>query len=441
MSTLQLEFEWEAPGAARGPELRATWARLHIAVDGQVVTRVAEQPGQSIRDAIYVPLYPLAEWIVANWWALQFEFASPVRAAANGFVHRHNLSTASEGFALPRMEIRPEGTRVLVVWSAVELPRARVTFLAQGAAYVERDELDATLRTFVRAVVKPLDDQGVGETPLAEEWAAVCAADAEERQFCRAAALLGWDPYSLGEREAHALIEAAERLPTDVLDEFLGIADQTKLKQQSELIGEIIEKAQRAKVRLKPLEKLRERPLAIARQHAPWEQGYELARAFREHFNARANIQTVEQLGQAMGIDSAAWRRTVRPSVDGLDFLSGLVAVNQHGTPSFFTRGADKPARTFALCRTLGEFLAAPDQQAALATAAYSERQKRNRAFAAELVAPADQLRRSIASPLVFAEEIQALAAGLGTSEYVVRHQIENHRIARIASGWEPVSV
>ncbi len=68
----QLSFDWDwmdAPGV-NGPELAATWARLRIKAGKSTVTRVLDERAKTVREHLYVPLYPMAEWLAANWWFL-----------------------------------------------------------------------------------------------------------------------------------------------------------------------------------------------------------------------------------------------------------------------------------------------------------------------------------------------------------------------------------
>jgi hypothetical protein len=68
------------------PELAATLARLEIRVGSKWPTIVEEGRNGSIRRSINVSLYPLAEWIVFNWWTLLHSSRSrrviPQRAVA-----------------------------------------------------------------------------------------------------------------------------------------------------------------------------------------------------------------------------------------------------------------------------------------------------------------------------------------------------------------------
>ena len=68
----------------------------------------------------------------------------------------------------------------------------------------------------------------------------------------------------------------------------------------------------------------------------------------------------------------------------------------------------------------------------ALANASHSARQKYNRAFAAEFLAPAEQIHRVLPTEMADDETMSVIAHEFGVSEYVIRHQIENHGIATL---------
>jgi Zn-dependent peptidase ImmA (M78 family) len=114
-------------------------------------------------------------------------------------------------------------------------------------------------------------------------------------------------------------------------------------------------------------------------------------------------------------------------------FLNAVVARTPSESPYFAVQRRHEAGTVFTLCRALFEYLIANDASVAIVTQTYSERQKRNRAFAAEFIAPAQRLRESINTKIVTEEDIQDLALSFGTSDFVIRHQIQNHRLARIS--------
>ena len=61
MSRISFKTDWVDADGIRGPELAATWAALEIRVDDSIVTRVLDARARTVRDFVYVPLYPFAE--------------------------------------------------------------------------------------------------------------------------------------------------------------------------------------------------------------------------------------------------------------------------------------------------------------------------------------------------------------------------------------------
>jgi Zn-dependent peptidase ImmA (M78 family) len=60
----------------------------------------------------------------------------------------------------------------------------------------------------------------------------------------------------------------------------------------------------------------------------------------------------------------------------------------------------------------------------ALVNSSHSCRQKRNRAFAAEFLAPATAIKERLPADLADEETVASLARHVGVSEYVIHHQI-----------------
>lgn len=70
-----------------------------------------------------------------------------------------------------------------------------------------------------------------------------------------------------------------------------------------------------------------------------------------------------------------------------------------------------------------------------LVTASSDPDQQESRTFAAELLAPADFLRRRLTSRFVDRDDIARLAAELVVSPMLIEHQLRNHRVAEIIDG------
>lgn len=202
MTDFSIDFEWVSPEGARGAELRATWANLRIRVGNELVTRLEDLTTNSMRSGVYGPLYPLAEWIVLHWWSLLYEVYQPKRTTESDYNQRHNFAAAAEGFALPWLQCTPEGRQTHLQWRRRHLSLYNVHFINEGQCYVSSRQFENELRRFIEAVITRLEDEGVPDTLLAEEWNAINAADAAEQQYCAALGRLGLDPYAPESEEA-----------------------------------------------------------------------------------------------------------------------------------------------------------------------------------------------------------------------------------------------
>lgn len=435
MSSLELRFDWEDPGGAQGAELRATWARLEIRVDDTTITRVIDQRVRSWREYVVLPIYPLAEWLVSHWWALWLE---PERSCAPdpvSFLQRHSLVHAREGFALPALSILPSGEWVQLRWQAEELPHQQISFPCSGTAWITAAEAQDALGGFITSVVERLDQQGIRETRLQDDWQAILNADTEEEVFCRCAGSLGLDPYSLPEAYGEALVDLASQVSEDLRNEFFQAASTKELEQLRDSLTALKQaQAMTHEQHGQPdeLSALKQNLVTTTLPYhdLPWIQGYALARTLRCMLSdGGASLHAEALLSQLFGkgsvpVGQQAWH-AVR------DFAA-YVGPNASGAPGFVLAAATPQRRRFLLARALGFYLWPTSRKEGLITMAATTEQKRNRAFAAELLAPADALRAAIQGPVVGSDELDQLAHHYGVTSELIRRQLANHQIATV---------
>jgi hypothetical protein len=128
---LEIRLEWlEAPGV-KDAVLAKTWGRLEIHVSDsrmtlRCLTTCVHSKANSVQRGVYGSVFPLAEWIVENWWSLLFE---PVRVPEYSggreggtkprlrqWVQRHNLLAAREGGSLPDLTFYSDDNEVVACW-------------------------------------------------------------------------------------------------------------------------------------------------------------------------------------------------------------------------------------------------------------------------------------------------------------------------------------
>lgn len=426
---LHFKIEWLGSDGVRAPELAATWARLEVWVGADCVTQVEDRETSSARTAIYCSLYPLAEWIAYNWWFLNAHSRVPLpfvkpRAELNGgprdWWQFHNMRASGDGFLWPNLTLIPEGQFASAYWEAdPTLPDSwPIRYLGQGRALLGSADTSAALGRFVDTVLDRLDELQVRSTRLHEEWDAVRAADSDEAEFSIAAARLGIDPYDIDENTAAALTQAGEAFEPPLLMEFLDSVESRSL-------GVGVEWIERGTKRLQSLTTgassrvphVRTLPTDNA-SDLPWEAGYRQARAVRTQL--RASEERPLDLGSVFVI------RQMEAPDPGLVALGGLSTSGAAGL--VVGRRLYVQTQRFVEARALWHLVSEKPRTRFLVTTSHSGRQRIERAFAAELLAPARGIASLLESELTRVDDsdVDRLARHYRVSPLVIEHQIQN---------------
>lgn len=421
--SIRFRFNWVDAGPSSDSLARDTMATLSIEARDKLVTAVLDRRNRSYRDHVIVPLYHVAEWLIANWWHIWYEVADTGEQRTE-FEFRHNLAFAGDGFVLPSLYVVPASGRMHLRWTRSQPRYARIEFVDESETYVERAHLEQEFRTIIEAVLERIRGVGCHEhavESLADTWEAVNALDSDEREFSRAAALLGIDPYEVSDDVASAMIEFWETVDPSIREDALASASEESLRSVGQWLYAAFDTLATAESG-RDWPRVRENVSARV-TGAPWERGYDLARRIRSEL--ASGIGRFEFDGGAnLALGHVA---QVMPSLR----IHGLVAAH---TPSCVIAPRGESGTRFLIARALGDYLDRTETSAAILTSLATDRQAQNRAFAAELLAPAEALRAALHSATpVEPERVDELAYEFGVSGEVIRRQIENHGIARIA--------
>ena len=435
MAELRFEFDWTDPLGARGDELRATWARLLILVHDAPVTRLLDERAKTVRDSIYVPLYPLAEWFATHWWALCHELETPERAGQPDYRSRHSLVTAREGYSLPSLQFQSSGELVCLAWNYEKLPHHGIEFISQGSAYIGLKDFEQTVADFIESVIARLRECGIENTLLQSEWAAITDTSQEEQDYCRAAAALGFDPYELDDTSRDAIVALGERVPTGLRHEFFAAARLGELATHVQQLADALRATTENEADLVVIRRLRQNGFDTLPPLTPWERGYTVAQHLRSLLNVgNRPLSSLGKLSEAFELDESELNRALLNPASDKPFFDAVVGVNTVGSPGFMIRSHSKEAQLFHFCRGLCEYIVDGNGPPSLLTRTSSDRQRRNRAFAAEFLAPSAALRDMVRTPSLSMENVDELARHFGVSYYVIQHQLSNHQIANPSS-------
>lgn len=450
----KIRWEWESAESVRTPEHRATWARIEIKVGSDCVTLVEDRGSGSSRRSIYCPLYPFAEWIAYNWWFLQAGTrpssflgqdgvlsASASRSLPAILRDRHSIRSSGDGFAWPDLLIVPDNDETRLVWGSGDeySSRSPVKFLTRGDFRLRSEQVRTELELLVTETLTRLAEQGITGTVLEKEWAAIQQADEEEIEYCRAAARLGLDPYSDAESYEQAIIRAARTLEGQILEDFLNAVNPDRIEKSLTWVSLLYSAIESGQLRTassdlsatslpdaEVVHELRETALRRSQNMSvpPWGVGYEQARLIRQ------------QIGSDITKRIAVDRYVSTVSRKSPDVSLQALGVSGNDSRPVLIVGQARPAAStrFTLSRALWHYIW-DDSPLFVVTSAHTHRQRIERAFAAELLAPAEGIAQLLESPpeAVSEEEVEQIAHRYGVSSMVIEHQLRNHLIAQAA--------
>ena len=423
---LQIRWEWEPGRLVRTPEHHATWARIEMSVGPDCLTLVEDRDSGSSRRSIFVPLYPLAEWAVYNWWFL-LHHSRPARPGSALLSasrrDRHCVRSAGDGFLWPNLGVVPEGRETRLHWERDRIfdQFAPIRYLTGGEAVLPTDRVERTLTHLVTSVLGRLVEQGVTGTALEKEWEALNELGPDEREYCIAAAKLGLDPFAEADEYEAAIIEAAQRLPHEVLSDFFHAVNPRQIVQAVDWIAGATSEA--SLLAGDPSGEIRAVRTALASISAldtatPWQRGFRQARVARQALglgdDSRLDIGQYVPTGSRAGGDPRLQAVGVAPG----DFARPAIVLD---------RAAGASSARFIQGRALWHRLT-EDETTFLITTSYTDLQKVERAFAAELLAPAEGIKIKLVVPPSEAveEDLGSVAEHFGVSPILIEHQIEN---------------
>lgn len=420
--SVRFRFGWIDAGPSPDLLAESTMATFSIEAGGATVTSVLDRGNRLYSNEVVVPLFSVAEWLVTNWWHLWYEIEDASEQSPE-FELRHNLAFAGDGFVLPSLTMIPASDRVHLQWARYKPRHARIEFVDEGHESVDRKELEAEFRHLIDAVIERLHgrpETGAAADNLGRAWNAINDLDTDEREFSRAAALLGIDPFDVQDSVADAIVAFWERADPSIREDALAIASENSLTRVGMWLDEAIETLAGdqnnndwADIRgALP-------PLATAE---PWARGYALARAARERIEANGGPTDFAQHGP-MAIPHHETQPPTRR-------IHGLVGAD---TPACLTAPRGKWGERFLIARALGDYLGRSAPGLGMLSSLATDRQAQSRAFAAEFLAPAESLRRRLSGDSVDAERTDELAQEFRVSSELIRRQIQNHDLARVA--------
>ena len=423
MIPMRASFDWLSGGVNAALEERASLADWQLFIGSQNVCLHLD--GNVCVDHITSPLYAIAEGLAHDWWKLF--------GGRDDYVSFVNYRM---GFAVPDVRMHFDGAAFEVSALQKTYRNPDVRFWTGPSEVMARGDAELALTNFIQAVVAKLNEDGVEGTSAQLRWARVQAsrADAEEASFCEAAGALKLDPYNVGEQQAGVIERAASVFSGESLLEFLSGIGCGNFERASTILDWVSHVEDRPGYlsrlpHLRDLVRRAERDPAALEVWPAYCLGYRKARAARGLLDmpSREKVRSYTDLATRLG----APKFRLAQNVDGVaalrtDQADGIhVHLRSQGKPS-----AARIGHAFAFSRALGDAICFPQEGRAIINElrdAY--RQAAGRAFAAEFLAPVEEV---VALRMQGYDHV-SIASDFGVGATLIERQLENVERIRAA--------
>jgi hypothetical protein len=435
MKSIDFEIVWQQSDKTPVPEERETLASFTILIDGLPIIDFFDGITNSRRNRLNVPLYPLAEWFVINWWFLFGE-----KSRHDDYSLRHNIQYTNSGFSFPNLTFSPEGDTISIAWEGSELKHHFVLFLNKGYVRVSQLEFKTKLGEFIKSVIIKLQDAGLHNSTLQTEWEVINNTKKNEEAFCLTAAQLGLDAYSIDEVMQDIIIDVNHTLPNSIKEDFFNSAEPNNLFNLSAELYAAINRASSIETKLS-IKKMRREVRGLyepTRSPIPYVEGYDAAIQLRNYLGLNGEvISNTDILAEILDTPKTNILSSfAEETTKSLNFMGVMAVKNEEpGFVFFQNQNSDiirEPHLIFTFCRGLYEYFFSNSLQTALITTAKTPHQKRNRAFAAELILPSAKLKNMNLPATITDDEVDEIALNFDVPYPIVRHQLKNHHISRV---------
>lgn len=418
MADLAFDIAWEQCECA-DPLEAATYGSLAIRIGAMAITEVRDDAARTTREVVRVSAYPLALWLASGWWRLRWEG----HRQGGDWRLSHQLGGAGGGYVWPDVTFESDGESIHVdVRRRSQSMWEPIAYLNDVRTTITATDFEVQVGDFVDKVLARLAESGHSGSPLSRIWATVRSESRNPREAAsrRLEAMLGFDAEEAPGGLLDEYARGARSFGEDAVAELAAVATNGIAPDWGAMSAAL---DSGARIHIDDYAQSKAQATLAVQQLPsgayPWERGEAAARALRKALGMPRGPLSNETLGQWLGADLSA-----------ADSATTGVAIARRERPevpdlTVCYRSSYPDGRRFELARLLGDhFIAASAEDRLLpATRARTARQSVQRAFAAELLVPWDDLAERIGdTPDI--ETMEATARAFEVSALVVRTRL-----------------
>lgn len=422
----EIDVEW-LEGSDRDPVERAAFAQIVISAAQQVTTELEDLFARTVRPGLRASAYDLAVWLAENWWRLRWE----PEAKSVDWRLSHVVAAAGGGFTWPDISFASDGVHVLVeareTSGGEQVPVRYIRDIdVQISAVAFEDGIDE----FIERVLARLSAVNVGETDLSVLWKQLLAErhDKEIGDRRRLEALLGFDPDEAPRKLIESLQETTGEVGRNAVDEIAAAAKVRAPQTLHDILervrasGDSICVASASNI----LSQFSGQSFST---ELPWQRATRAAKLARDVWGVDQGPVSNDTLSELLSVSVDFLGYT--PS-NGLQVAAGLRT--NHGTDAVnvVMRAKAPTGRRFEIMRLVADHIVAvSDDRLLPVTAAKTDRQKFQRAFAQEFLLPFEDLYGQLGPPPLSEDgsaddDIEDIAKRYDVSPLLVRTVLVN---------------
>jgi hypothetical protein len=395
-------------------------ARLRLEIAGQNCFRAENLWSKSIDEAPHLSAGPLALWLAQSWWRLRWEL-DETKAASHDWRMAHEIAAAGGGFLWPNVTFSSDGDNVRV--SCVSTPSNSadmIKYLSDFARTVTGSSFELGVDRFLRLVVERLTGTPEGER-LAALWGAVLdeRSDPASALYRRTEAMLGYDPDEASPEVVQRFIDSFNAMGQGAGMEIAYACHGASPVAELMKIEDAFQSSRVIKGKI-TTDLLTDQ---VADTSKPAETGRLLAHQARAALPLRdytpvSNVMISDLIGIRVQEFEDRWQSAL-PNIS-------VSRATKSSQQQILLSGSRIESRRFNAMRLVCDSLIAQDDFWHPATAQYSARQKIQRAFASEFLAPIKDLDLHMNGD--FSEDsIEGAAEMFEVSPLLVKSQLANN--------------
>ena len=423
MAEFQILIEAPAAQNPSGP------GRLSIRLGESYLTRLVRRGSHEPDDCLEAPPVPLAFWFVDNWWRIRSE-PPPHRDLDAEWRLAHHLSSVGAGYHWPNVSIWGEGSRFgVAVHADASNLQSSLKFVAPPRLdYVPSSSVEEAIDGFVLDVVRNL---GTACDGLDAEYRHLRSErdDPEVAAWRTLEAMLGFDPDDAPEGLVRGLEALTDRYGAEPLQEA-ALAHQGE--NATVVLDDCIEAAACSNVVVQAPFAIEEFQIDRSSLEPPWLLAVNTADRLRHCLGVPPGPLRNTRLSEIVGINVDHLKSNRRSSFDipyALRLRDDATRASRLALCSAWSH-----SRRFELCRSLGDIIWSGDDALGPLSAAKSERQKFQRAFAQAFLCPFADLQAYIDTDEPGEDDIHAAARHFHVSERLIQATLYNNHVIDQAS-------